>query len=79
MQTVNITETKANLSVLLRNLETSNEDIIIKRGNHPIARVSKLKTTPAKNRRVGAFEGKMKVPDNFNEWPDDIASALGMK
>jgi len=71
MQAVNITEAMAHLPKLLKNLETSNEEFIIKRGTHPIAMVSKLKATPIKNKRVGAFEGKMKVPDNFNEWPDD--------
>jgi antitoxin (DNA-binding transcriptional repressor) of toxin-antitoxin stability system len=79
MPTVNITEAKAHLSTLLKNLEIYNEEIIIKRGEHPIAKVSRLKSTPTKNRRVGAFEGQMKIPDDFNEWPDDVAQALGMK
>lgn len=82
MQTVNITEAKAHLSMLLKDVENSRGDVIINRGTHPIAKIVKFnQPQPLKKKRslLGAFEGQMEVPDDFNEWPDDYAKAFGMK
>lgn len=31
------------------------------------------------NKRLGCFKGKIKIADDFDEWPEDIAKDLGMK
>ena len=72
MHIVNVTEAKANLSMLLHNVEERNKEVMIKRGTKIIAKLVKCQQ-PRKKRLLGAFEGQWKVPDDFDEWPDDIA------
>ena len=79
MQMVNITEAKAHLSSILKTVESSNHDVIIKRGTHPIAKLVKLDQPPKKNMRLGALKGQIKISDDFDEWSDDYAKAFGMK
>lgn len=78
MKLVNITSAKAHLSSLLKQLEENNEEIIIERAGKPIAKI--LKYTPVKKfNRLGIFENKIKVADDFDEWSDDMAIMLGIK
>lgn len=78
MPLVNITSAKAHLSSLLKQLEESNEEIIIERAGRPIAKI--LKYTPIRNfNRLGIFENKISLTEDFDQWPDDIAITLGIK
>ena len=78
MQSVNITLAKSHLSSLLKKIEEKNEEIIIERAGKPIARLIKYK--PIKNiDRLGGFIDKIKLSEDFDEWPNDIAIKLGIK
>ena len=78
MISVNITSAKAHLSSLLKQLEESNEEIIIERAGKPIAKI--LKYTTIKNfNRLGILRNKISIANDFDQWPDDIAIELGIK
>lgn len=78
MPLVNITSAKAHLSSLLKQLEENNEEIIIERAGRPIAKI--LKYTPIRNfNRLGIFKNKISLTEDFDQWPDDMATTLGIK
>jgi antitoxin (DNA-binding transcriptional repressor) of toxin-antitoxin stability system len=78
MISVNITSAKAHLSSLLKQLEESNEEIIIERAGKPIAKI--LKYAPIKDfNRLGILRNKINIANDFDQWPDDIAITLGVK
>jgi hypothetical protein len=78
MQLVNITSAKAHLSSLLKQVEDQNEEIIVERAGKPIARIIKYRPNKSIN-RLGLFKNQIKISDDFDEWPNDIAIRLGIK
>lgn len=72
--TFTIGEAKTQLSKLIRLVEQGDE-VIIARGPTPVAKLTATK--PERPRRVsGSMRGRGHVPDDFDEWPEDIARAL---
>lgn len=74
-RTASITEAKAQLSRLIEEVERGGE-IIIQRGGRSVALLTgyRPETSP---RRLGGWEGRVWVADDFDELPDDIAEAFG--
>jgi prevent-host-death family protein len=62
VKTVNITEAKTQLSRLLRRVAAGEETTIAKRG----VRVARLVPVPEPTRKLGAYRGAFKVPDDFD-------------
>jgi antitoxin (DNA-binding transcriptional repressor) of toxin-antitoxin stability system len=78
MQVVNITEAKAHLSEFIRQIEDTPEtEIIIGRAGKKIAKLVFYKEPQTE--LLGLLKGKMKIADDFDTWPDDIAISLEMK
>ena len=77
MKTVNIHQAKTQLSKLVRQAEAG-EDVVLRRGARPVARVVAIAPDAgdASRRTPGRMRGRVRVPDDFDEWPDDIARAL---
>ncbi len=79
MITVKVHEAKTNLSKLLAAVERG-EEVIIKRGDKVVAKITAanddavVKRRP--KRRLGRFEGLFEVPDSFfDPLPDDELEA----
>lgn len=73
----NVHEAKTNFSRILQLVETG-EEVIISRAGHPVAKVVPLR--PQINRTdYGALRGQIHIPEDFDEMPDDIADAFGMR
>ncbi len=67
---VNIHEAKTHLSKLLNKVKEGDE-IVIAKGNIPIAKLVPLK--PKKNKRtLGGAEGKIKISDGFDAPLEDF-------
>ena len=75
-ETVGIHEAKTNLSKLVARVEAG-EEVVIARGGVPVA---KLVPVVHRKRRLGLFEGQIKIADDFDdplpdeflgEWIDD--------
>ena len=76
MQIKNISEAKAQLSSLIERV-TAGEDIIIGKAGKPVAKLIRYENN-RQRRQAGALKGKIKIAEDFDELPDDIANAFGM-
>ena len=65
METVNVHDAKTHFSRLLDRAHDGEEFVIAKAGR-PVARLGPL-SRKGKKRRLGMLDGKLKVPDDFNE------------
>jgi prevent-host-death family protein len=75
MRTINIHAAKTQLSRLVEDA-AAGEEIIIAKSGRPIARLCPLAAPPPR-RRLGTLNGKLHVPDNFDDpLPDDILDAF---
>ncbi len=76
MQITNISEAKAQLSSLIERV-TAGEDIIIGKAGKPVARLTRYENN-RQPRKPGALKGKIKISEDFDDLPDDIADVFGM-
>ena len=72
-----ITEAKAQLSALIEKV-INGEEVIIKKAGKPVAVLNKYQNH-AVSRSPGAFKGKIHIADDFDEMPEDIETAFGMR
>jgi prevent-host-death family protein len=77
MSSYSIGEAKTNLSKLIAEVERG-EPVEIRRGKKPVAKLVPVAPAGKPLRKPGAFKGQMKIADDFDTWPDDIARALGI-
>ncbi len=73
-----IGEAKTQLSKLVHMAEEG-EEVVLRRGRRPVVRlvpIALAKTGP--KRKPGRMRGRVVVHDDFDEWPEDIARALGI-
>lgn len=76
MHITNISEAKAQLSSLIEKV-VSGQEVIIGKAGKPVAKLVPYERSQ-ETRRPGALRGKIKISEDFDELPDDIAEALGM-
>jgi prevent-host-death family protein len=72
-----ISEAKARLSELIDKARAGQE-VIISRAGKPVAVLTAFKKTE-RPRRPGALRGKIRIEDDFDQLPDDLAEALEAK
>jgi prevent-host-death family protein len=77
MRQVNVHEAKTGLSRLLEEVEAG-ERVVIARAGKPVAVLVPFKAA-VKRRKFGLYAGQIKIHDDFDELPDDIAEAFGAK
>ena len=77
MLITNISEAKAQLSALIERV-MAGEEVIIGKAGKPVAKLVRYQRK-VEQRRPGALKGRIKIADDFDELPDDIAEAFGMK
>ena len=73
----NISEAKAQLSALIAMVQQGDEVILSKAGK-PVAKIVPYRGA-AKSRVPGSMEGEIWMAPDFDELPDDIAEAFGMR
>ncbi len=73
---VTVTEAKANLSRLLAKVERG-EEVTIGRAGRPIATLSAVKRRKGP-RVLGLGKGRARIADDWKEWPEEEARALGI-
>ncbi len=76
MHITNISEAKAHLSALIEKV-LAGQEVIIGKAGKPVAKLVQYKRTE-ETRHPGALRGKIKIADNFDELPQDIAKAFGV-
>ena len=77
MQIVNISEAKAQLSSLVAKVMTGKEVLIGKSGK-PVARLVRYDRSE-EPRKPGALRGRIELAEDFDELPDDLAIAFGVR
>jgi prevent-host-death family protein len=68
---VNVHQAKSQLSRLLERVEAG-ERVVIARAGHPVAVLSAFKPASGK-RRLGLFAGQGRIPDDFDDLPEELA------
>ena len=74
---MNISEAKAQLSSLVAKVMTGKEVLIGKSGK-PVARLVRYDRSE-EPRKPGALRGKIELAEDFDELPDDLATAFGVR
>lgn len=77
-RTFTIGEAKTNLSKLVA-LAEQGERVELRRGRQPVARLVPLPKPGAVRRKPGALAGRIRLADDFDAWPEDVARALGVE
>ena len=78
MELFNISEAKTKFSSLIERVVSEGEEFLISKEGKPVAKIVPY-SPPQGNRRLGLFQGKIKIPKDFDEWPEDMGLALGIK
>jgi prevent-host-death family protein len=76
MNVLSLTEIKAKFSEIVEQV-ISGEEIIITKMGKPVARISRYESAQ-QNCRLGCMQGQATLPDDFDEWPEEEARALGI-
>lgn len=78
IRTFTIGEAKTNLSKLVA-LAEQGERVELRRGRQPVARLVPLPKSGTARRKPGALAGRIRLAEDFDALPDDVAAALGIK
>lgn len=78
MPEVGMHEAKTKLSQLVERAEAG-EDIVITRNGEPVARLVALPKTASLSSVRGVWRGRVRIAEDFDELPDDIAEAFGAR
>ena len=71
-------EAKTRLSQLVQRAEAG-EDIVIARNGKPVARLVPVPTVASRKSVSGRWRDQVRMADDFDELPDDLADAFGMR
>ena len=77
MVITNITEAKAQLSALIEKV-LAGEEVIIGKAGKPVAKLVRYERS-MNRRQPGALKGQIKIAEDFDRLPPDIAAAFGME
>lgn len=73
----NVHEAKTHLSRILELVE-SGDEVVISRAGRPVARLVPIHRG-AHRASYGSLRGKVRIHEDFDELPDDIADAFGAR
>ena len=74
MKQVNVHEAKTHLSRLLEEA-AAGEEIVIAKAGRPVARLVAVRATTG-GRRLGLWHGRVRMSEDFDELPEEIAAAF---
>lgn len=78
MQITNIHEAEMHLSRLIERV-ISGEEIIIGKAGKPVAKLIPYKQSDEPRQPGGSWQGKVRIADDFDELPEDLMVAFGVK
>jgi prevent-host-death family protein len=78
MTQVGMHEAKTQLSKLVERAEAG-EDIVIARNGKPVARLVPIAGTNSLASVRGVWRGRVRISDDFDDLPDDIAESFGAR
>jgi len=78
MKIINIYNAKSQFSAIIEQVATEGVEFIIGKAGKAVAKIVPYKAAQ-KKRRLNYLKGKVKIAADFDQWPDDIATSLGIK
>jgi prevent-host-death family protein len=78
MARIGMHEAKTTLSQLVERA-AAGEDIVIQRNGTPVARLVPVAATSSLASVRGAWRGRVRIADDFDQLPDDVADAFGAR
>jgi prevent-host-death family protein len=78
MAQIGMHEAKTMLSKLVERA-AAGEEIVIARRGRPVARLVPVASPVALGAVRGAWRGRVRIAEDFDELPDDVAEALGAR
>jgi prevent-host-death family protein len=78
MTRVGMHEAKSNLSKLVERVEAGEEIVITRRGE-PAARLVPERQGGGFAALAGAWRGRVRIADDFDELPEDLVESFGMR
>jgi prevent-host-death family protein len=76
MEIANVHEAKSRLSKLIEHA-LSGEEVIIAKAGRPMVRLVPIRADEGP-RQGGQWKGKVRIAEDFDALPDDLAAAFGM-
>ncbi|MCC5843753.1 MAG: type II toxin-antitoxin system Phd/YefM family antitoxin [Verrucomicrobia bacterium] len=77
MKTYTITESKTQLSSLVEQVVTTGQPVVIGRHGRPMVQLCVFETKQPQ-RMLGAYRDQIQMADDYDQWPEDEAKALGL-
>jgi prevent-host-death family protein len=71
-------EAKTTLSQLVERA-AAGEDIVIQRNGTPVARLVPVTSSSSLQSVRGVWRGRVRIADDFDELPDDVADSFGVR
>jgi len=78
MEITNIHQAKTHLSRLVERV-AKGEEIIIAKAGKPLVKMVPCRQSNKPRKPGGSWKGKVKIADDFDQLPPEIATAFGMK
>ena len=78
MVQVGVHEAKGRLSGLVRQALAGEDVVITRNGRHAVRLVPIVEAAPTLQTIRGAWAGRVRIADDFDDLPDDVAGALGL-
>lgn len=78
MVQIGINEAKARFSQLVQLALDGEEVVITRHGRNAVTLIPCVETPPSLASVRGAWKGRVRIADDFDELPDDIAGELGL-
>ena len=76
---MNVLEAKTNFSKIIAMLERKEEkEVIVARAGKPVVKITLCDNREDVSKRIGIAEGKFVLPDDIDEYNDEIARMFGM-
>ncbi|HEY3758417.1 MAG TPA: type II toxin-antitoxin system prevent-host-death family antitoxin [Solirubrobacteraceae bacterium] len=72
-----VTEAKTQLSSLIERV-ADGEEIVIRRGQEPVAKLIRYDTTPVR-RQLGALRGQIRMSEDFDAIDEDLERLFGTR
>ncbi|MFK5949016.1 MAG: type II toxin-antitoxin system prevent-host-death family antitoxin [Methylococcales bacterium] len=76
MQITNISQAKTSLSSLIKQVQETNEPIIIGKAGKPIAILSAFKENQSPRKLGGSWEGQVKITDDFDKIDKELIDSF---
>jgi prevent-host-death family protein len=78
MARIGMHEAKTTLSQLVERA-AAGEDIVIQRNGTPVARLVPVASSSSLQSVRGIWRGRVRIADDFDELPDDVADSFGVR